>query len=59
MDNHKEEPPVDGISNAGKGGEVEENRRKLMTKLAAGAFAIPAVLASISAQAAPSSGSNG
>ena len=48
MDNHKEELPVDGISNAGKGNEVEENRRKLVTKLAAGAFAVPTILAALS-----------
>ncbi len=52
-DSDKENLPLDGSSNAEEGNEVEENRRKLVAKLAAGAFAIPAVLASISAQAAP------
>jgi hypothetical protein len=52
-DSDKEKLPLDGSSSAVEGSQVEETRRKLVAKLAAGAFAIPAVLASISAQAAP------
>ena len=54
-DSDKETLPLDGSSSAVEGSQVEESRRKLVGKLAAGAFAVPTVLATLSRTAAASS----
>ena len=51
----KEKLPHEGSSNAAEGGQVEENRRKLVAKLAAGAFAVPTILATLNRTAAAGS----
>lgn len=54
-DSEKENLLLDGSSNVAVGSQVEETRRKLVRKLAAGAFAVPAVLATLSRTAAAAS----
>ena len=55
MDNDKHSKDAQANGDAMSMEAVENSRRNLMTKLAAGAFAVPAVLASISSQAAAAS----
>ena len=54
-DSDKENLPLDGSSNAEEGSQVEETRRKLVAKLAAGAFAVPTILATLNRTAAAAS----
>ena len=54
-DSDKEKLPLDGSSNAAEGSQVQETRRKLVAKLAAGAFAVPAVLVTLNRTAAHAS----
>ena len=49
----EEKQPDNESSKRVETSDIENSRRKLINKFAAGAFAIPAVLASISAQAVP------
>lgn len=51
----KEKLPLDGSSNAAEVSQVEETRRKLMTKLVTGAFAVPTVLVTLNTNAAHAS----
>ena len=52
-DKHSTGAEVHDVENAAEA--AENNRRKLITKLAAGAFAVPAVLATLSRTAAADS----